>query len=166
MATGATPGSGLPAASFMLARSPMTKTSRCPGMLRSGSTSTRPARSTGAPRARPERRGRYSSGPQHGGGGHYLLADENFARAYVRYRGVECAPRRRDVAIASRRSGADRRDRRSAPMGQLRPAEHGSSPVRYGGNPRASDLRAISAKVPASSTPVGPAPTTTKFSGR
>src|ERR1017187_1834923 len=46
MATGATPGSGLPPWWVKLHRSPMTKISGCPGTLRSGSTMTRPARSS------------------------------------------------------------------------------------------------------------------------
>src|SRR5579883_2686186 len=49
IAAGARPGTGCPCSSFREARSPTTKTSGCPGIVRSGSTSTRPARSQGAP---------------------------------------------------------------------------------------------------------------------
>ena len=49
MAAGATPGTILPLSSLSEARSPMAKTSGCPGTLRSRFTNTRPARSVGAP---------------------------------------------------------------------------------------------------------------------
>ncbi len=49
IATCATPGSGVPVWWGKEARSPMTNTSGCPGMERSGSTSTRPIRSVGTP---------------------------------------------------------------------------------------------------------------------
>ena len=49
MATGATPGSGLPPWCVKTDRSPITKISGCPAMLMSGSTVTRPARSSVAP---------------------------------------------------------------------------------------------------------------------
>jgi hypothetical protein len=51
IATCATPGSGLPSARscVMEARSPITKISGWPGTDRSGSTMTRPMRSSGAP---------------------------------------------------------------------------------------------------------------------
>ena len=43
----------MPVASLSEAMSPRTKTFGCPGRLRSGSTSTRPARSVGTPSALP-----------------------------------------------------------------------------------------------------------------
>ena len=49
LATGATPGSGLPSASSASAVSPITKTSGWSGTDRSGATLTRPARSAGTP---------------------------------------------------------------------------------------------------------------------
>src|ERR671932_123351 len=45
----ATPGTSFPLGRSTCAASPTTKTSGCPGIERSGSTSTRPARSVGAP---------------------------------------------------------------------------------------------------------------------
>ena len=80
MAAGATPGTGLPFFCFKAARSPMTKTSLCPGMLKSGFTTTRPARSTGAPNFLPNGEARYSRRPQHHRSGNLFFPDMNRSR--------------------------------------------------------------------------------------
>src|SRR5438067_586591 len=48
-AAGETPGTGWPSSCSTSARSPMAKTSGCPGRLKSGFTLTRPARSNSTP---------------------------------------------------------------------------------------------------------------------
>ena len=68
MATGLTPGRGRPSWWVKSARSPITKISGRPGTVRSGSTTTRPFRSSGQPRKFPILRGGHTGGPQNGRG--------------------------------------------------------------------------------------------------
>jgi len=78
MATGATPGSGLPFWWLKEARSPMTKISGWPGTLRSSSTMTRPGAIERRPGALGEHlargAGAHAGGPEHGVGGNAVFA--------------------------------------------------------------------------------------------
>ena len=141
----------------------MTNTSGWPGIDRSGFTSTRPARSVGAPAwrravTRQRRRPTGSCPPR--------SRTHSYPRATHRRPSPACScgrPRRdaRDRFARASRSGSGNVASTYGPASsRMMRAEPGSKWRKS----RASDCRAISASAPASSTPVGPPPTTTNVS--
>ena len=134
-------------------------------MVRSGCTRTRPARSSGAPSVAPS--GEAATPAAHSTVAASIAPSPISTRpgATLGHRRVRCGPRRRGARGRCRADVAQRlRERRRAPPGppsssRMR-AELGSKWRKS----RASDCRAISASAPASSTPVGPPPTTTNVS--
>ena len=143
----------------------MTNTSGWPGMVRSGCDRTRPARSSGDAERRAQRRRRDAGRPEHG-----LRLDRarlpisHGARRHARDRVARPHFDAKPLEIAAARPRAAAPETSRAPTGPPRAA--GSAP-RSGSKcrkSRASDCREISASAPASSTPVGPPPTTTNVS--
>ena len=169
MATWATPGR--PSSAIM---SPTTKTSGCPGTVRSGSTCTRPARSRPAPDC---------SAICRPSGLACTPAAQTLVRASMRLEppsgpltvmpvastSVTIVPRRTSTPIAvSRRRAAS--PSRSPKVGSTASAASSRMMRACRGSMRRKSLRRVrwasSAIWPAISTPVGPAPTTTKVRAR
>ena len=165
MATGERPGSGFPVWCVKTERSPITKTSGCPGIERSGSTIARPARSTGDAEGARERRRRDAGGPENRARGETLGPDVARRPRPRRSRETRSGPRPRDRAKSS---SAARRELSGRYAGRMRgPASTSTMRASRGSIERKSltrTWREISAIAPASSTPVGPPPTTTNVS--
>ena len=146
----------------------MTNTSGWPGTAQSGPTTTRPARSSGTPQRAPPA----GSGARRRPTARCRRAPSRRRRA--RRRVVDpfdarrrCAPRRPARASCSRARWRERRlERRQDPIGHLdqHHARIASRSMRRKSRARMSRDR--SAIAPASSTPVGPPPTTTNVSRR
>ena len=167
MATSQTPGR-----SFTLTMSPTAKTSGCPGSVRSGSTETRPARSTSAPVASPSA---LASGEA------WTPAAHSTVRAAMRpvvpsALATSAPPASMPVTRAPICSSTPRpsssfvaRPDRLSPndaSGSLPPSTR-ITRTDAGSNVRKFSLRLLTASSriwPASSQPVGPAPTTTMVS--
>ena len=166
IATCATPGNGRPSSSASDARSPTTNTSGWPGIVRSFSTSTRPARSSGTPSVLPKRRRGDARGPDDRAGldplvaqPHRLVLDARdgvFSRTSTPsfssdFRAARPQP------LGKRRE--DRRPRLDEHDARFRGVES------TGTRPTASGARSRRC-APAISTPVGPPPTMTNVSMR
>ena len=166
----ATPGVGWSGFHGSTAASPTTKISGWPGIVRSGSTMTRPARSVVAPVASATVRAKLAVSdarrPEDGPGRDRLLG-----RRQARRRGRRPRPGRRPSSPSgpshrASRAGAgptptDRADRAA---GRDPSPRSGSTRVwseRIDRKSRLSVSWAISPSAPASSTPVGPPPTST-----
>ena len=163
MAAGARPGMGTPSCTSMAA-SPITNASGKPGMERSRSISTLPARSSlTVPRCEVSRSA-------------CTPAAQKTLRASMRSAPTSTPASSTPVTMApvrtstpsSERSDCARRERSSAKAGRRRgPASRRMTRALAGSMRRKSRTRTVrlmSAMAPASSTPVGPPPTTTKLS--
>ena len=163
MATCATPGSGVPPWCRNAAASPTTKSSECPGMERSGSTRTRPARSSGTPRV--VRSGDAATPAAHRTVPATTLSPPSIApresTPVTAVRSRTSTPSRCSEARAASRSLSGNEGRIVGPASTRMMR---AWPVSMDRNSSRSVRRAISARVPASSTPVGPPPTRTKVS--
>ena len=148
------------------AMSPMTNSSGCPGTAQSGPTMTRPARVERHAQRRRQRARTHARAPQHGAG---------VAR-------VSPPTARRDASIASTRTPVRTSTPSSSSCARARSDSGGSNGVRMRSAISTSTTRTAlrssrlkstatmsrdrSAIAPASSTPVGPPPTTTNVSSR
>ena len=154
--------------------SPSASTSGWPGSVRSGSTGTRPARSSSAPvgsPSAPASAGRGHAGrPDHGARRDPLASPSRRLDRHRRRRRCPTTVRveqRRDAEPLERRARpcaratAGRSSARGRPPRRAAPAPARGSIARKS---RRSVSRASSAIWPAISTPVGPAPTTTNVS--
>ena len=114
---------------------------------------------------RGERRRGDAGGPEHGARGDALLAERARRRASIAVTGV---PRRTSTPSAlelrAPRFAESAREKARACAGRPRAGRRAPRADRCGGSPLRACARAISAIAPASSTPVGPPPMTTKVS--
>ena len=163
IAAGARPGTSPRPGSSRCAMSPITNASGWPGIERSGCTCTRPARSSGTPSERP-RLDAWTPAAQK-----TLLASMRSPPALTPAASIPVtAEEVRTSTPSVRRSSSAWRERSSAKAGSTRgPASSSTTRALRGSMRRKSRTRTVrlmSAMAPASSTPVGPPPTTTKVS--
>ena len=148
------------------ARSPMTKISGCPGIERSGSTGTRPARSSGDAERAGERGGADAGVQRTVSAAIRSPPTTRRRRAPIVGHGRRRSGPRRPAARAppapSRESSVGKRREDARP--RLDQDDRARPAGRSRGSRTTSTCRAISAIAPASSTPVGPPPTRTKVS--
>ncbi len=142
----------------------MTKISGWPGIERSGSTTTRPARSSGTPSERASGDASDAGRPEDGPGGDPVAAHDDAVGRRCRSRR---RPSRTSTPSARAPPGPSARAPRERPGGCAARPRRGRCGRRAGrstGSRTPSTCREISAIAPASSTPVGPPPTRTKVS--